>query len=64
MEARFEPLRHHPEIGPSRGQLADGLRIHLFHDYAIYYLFSETELIIVRVLHGSRDAAGQFIDDL
>jgi len=26
-------------------------------NYAIYYTVSETELVIVRVLHGARDAA-------
>jgi toxin ParE1/3/4 len=30
----------------------------MFHgSYVLYYAFSETEVILVRVLHGARDAA-------
>lgn len=51
---------HHPEIGPSREELASGLRVHFYKSYAIYYMFNETELIIVHVVHGARDAAALF----
>lgn len=54
--ARFEPLLTHPEIGPRREALLPGLRVHFHRDYAIYYRFSETAIVIVRVLHGARDA--------
>ena len=60
---RFEPLRDHPEIGPSRDELALGLRVHFHKKYAIYYTFSEKELIIVHVVHGARDAAALFFGD-
>jgi toxin ParE1/3/4 len=45
----------HPEIGPRRDRLAKGLRVHFHRDYAMYYRFSHTEVIIVRVVHGARD---------
>jgi toxin ParE1/3/4 len=56
LRERFSPLLSHPEMGPRRDQLAPGLRAHFFKDYAIYYRFTDTEVIIVRVLHGARDA--------
>ncbi len=41
IEEKFEPLRHHPELGPQRGQLAPGLRAHFNRDYVIYYSFMD-----------------------
>jgi toxin ParE1/3/4 len=60
IEEKFEPLRHHPELGPQRDQLAPGLRAHFYRDYVIYYSFTDTEVIVIRVVHGSRDAAALF----
>jgi len=40
-----------------RENLAAGLRVTFSGNYAIYYLHDEHELVIVRVLHGARDAA-------
>ncbi|MEH1782705.1 MAG: type II toxin-antitoxin system RelE/ParE family toxin [Nostoc sp.] len=45
-----------PFAGAARSQLADGLRVIFEGNYAIYYTVSETEIIIIRVLHGARDA--------
>lgn len=56
-------MLHHPEIGPSREQLAPGLRAQFHKAYVIYYRATETELIIVRVLHGARDAVALFESD-
>jgi plasmid stabilization system protein ParE len=43
--------------GAPRSHLAPDLRV-LFHGkYAIYYLPRPDEIVIVRVLHGSRDIA-------
>ncbi|MGH8584344.1 MAG: type II toxin-antitoxin system RelE/ParE family toxin [Gammaproteobacteria bacterium] len=36
--------------------MASGLRVHFFRDYAFYYRYTDTEVIIPRVLHGARDA--------
>jgi toxin ParE1/3/4 len=43
--------------GPPRDQLARGLRVMFQGNYALYYVVNESELVIVRVLHGARDAA-------
>jgi toxin ParE1/3/4 len=61
--ARFEPLLHHPELGPSREELAPGLRAHFHGNYVIYYTFTDTEVIIVHVVHGARDAIALFSGD-
>jgi toxin ParE1/3/4 len=53
----WEHLPEFPLLGPSRDTLAPGLRVIFEGNYAIYYKASETELLIVRVLHGARDAA-------
>jgi toxin ParE1/3/4 len=52
----FEIFCHFPNSGPARDQLGKGLRIGFSGNYAIYYTPTESELIIVRVLHGARDA--------
>lgn len=57
LEARFERLRHAPFSGPARPQLGAGLRVALHGKYALYYTVRETEIIIVRVVHGARDHA-------
>jgi toxin ParE1/3/4 len=44
-------------MGTTREPLGSGLRVTFQHPYAIYYQVSARELIIVRVLHGARDAA-------
>ncbi|WP_051949599.1 type II toxin-antitoxin system RelE/ParE family toxin [Methylosinus sp. PW1] len=46
-----------PMSGAARDQLARGLRAMFQGNYALYYMFTETEVILVRVLHGARDAA-------
>lgn len=43
-------------MGPQREQFGPNLRVVFHSHYAIYYLPAEHELIIVRVLHGARDA--------
>ena len=58
--AKFEPLRQFPEMGSAREQLAPGLRALSYRDYVIYYLAAPDELVIVRVLHGARDARAIF----
>jgi toxin ParE1/3/4 len=45
-----------PFAGTVRSQFAARLRVIFEGNYAIYYTVSETEIIIVRVLHGARDA--------
>ena len=57
LEARYDQIRMFPFSGAPRPHLATGLRV-LFHEkYGIYYFSNEQEIIIARILHGSRDLA-------
>lgn len=57
MNKTIEVLPQSPFIGAMREQLGDALRVMFHHPYAIYYQVSGQEVIVVRVLHGARDAA-------
>jgi antitoxin ParD1/3/4 len=57
IEQDCDPLLHFPFAGSARENFAPGLRVSFSGNYAIYYLNNEREIVIVRVLHGARDAA-------
>jgi plasmid stabilization system protein ParE len=57
---KFDLLTKFPEIGAHRDQLAESLRGLSYGRYMIYYIPTETEIVIVRVLHAGRDAAAIF----
>ena len=44
-------------MGSRREQFGPALRVIFHTPYAVYYLPTDRELIIVRVLHGARDPA-------
>lgn len=49
-------LTFSPGIGPLRTELAPELHVHFYGNYALYYLVQQNEVVVVRVLHGARDA--------
>ena len=57
IETALIHLLDFPLAGPSREQLATGLRVAFQGKYAIYYAPNQAELVVVRVLHGARDSA-------
>lgn len=57
IEAAGGRLLDFPLSGPSREQFSAGLRVTFEGKYAIYYTVSETEVTLLRVPHGARDAA-------
>ncbi|MFQ5443831.1 MAG: type II toxin-antitoxin system RelE/ParE family toxin [Nitrospinales bacterium] len=57
LEEKFAPLLSNPNLGPSREHLAPGLRAHFYRNYVIYYESTDMEIIIIRVVHSSRDQA-------
>jgi toxin ParE1/3/4 len=57
IEAAFEPARYFPFAAPAREQFGHGLRVTFHGAYAIYYRPLPDAIVIVRVLHGARDAA-------
>jgi toxin ParE1/3/4 len=52
---RFNQALQLPLSGAPRSHLSQDLRVVFYNKYAIYYLPRLDEIIIVRVLHGSRD---------
>ncbi len=54
-EARFNQLLRLPLSGTPRQEFADDLRVTFCEKYAIYYLARADEIVVVRILHGSRD---------
>jgi toxin ParE1/3/4 len=56
LEAKFRYLQTYPMLGVSRDQFGQSLRATFQGSYTIYYLPKESEIVIVRVLHGSREA--------
>lgn len=61
--ATLDVLRHDPEIGFSRPDIALGCRSHPVKAHVIFYRVSGTTLEILRILHKRQRAEGQ-IDDL
>ncbi len=57
IEAAFEPVRYFPLAAPAREEFAAGLRVTFHNPYAIYYRPLADAIVIIRVLHGARDAA-------
>lgn len=55
--AAFHRVQQFPLSGPARDQLARGLRVTFHGAYAIYYAPRGDAVVIIRVLHSSRDAA-------
>jgi toxin ParE1/3/4 len=50
-------VRHFPLACPAGEQFAPGLRVTFHGAYAIYYRPLSDAVVIVRVLHGAREAA-------
>lgn len=61
--ARFHILAMHPNIGRTRDQdLRPGLRSFPVGDYVIIYRIQDEDVLILRVLRGSRDLGALFED--
>lgn len=57
------PLLDNQMLGPAREELSAGLRAHFFRNYVIYYIPTDMEIIIIRVVRGSRDRRALFTDE-
>jgi toxin ParE1/3/4 len=60
LEAKFELLSSHPEMGELREDLAPKLRTFHVGSYAIFFRATENGIEVVRVLHASRDIESLF----
>lgn len=56
--SRFEVAASFPGIGSPRPELSPEVRALFEGRYAVYYVVRGNEVVIVRVLHGSRDVEG------
>lgn len=52
---RLERIRSFPETGTLRDHIRPGLRAAVKRPYVAYYLLTREEIVVLRVLHGSRD---------
>jgi toxin ParE1/3/4 len=57
IESASGRLLEFPLSGSSRERFAPGLYVIFEGNYGVYYTASETELVLIRVLHSARDAA-------
>lgn len=55
---RFADIQQFPHMGTARNYLASGLWVLIHDKYAVYYLPRPEEIVVIRVLHGSRDVSG------
>ena len=58
--ARFDMLSRQPLIGEACPELAANLRNFPVRPYVIYYAVEDSEVAIIRVLHGARDSRRSF----
>ena len=58
---QFLLLAQYPHIGRRRDEdLRPGLRSFPVRDYVVFYRVQDADVVILRVLHGSRDVKAQF----
>jgi len=60
LEEKLTLLAYTPAIGRICDELEPGLRVFPVDDYLIFYRHFETNIDIVRVLHGARDIVSLF----
>jgi toxin ParE1/3/4 len=53
--ARIGEIREFPEAGARRDHILPGVRVVIKHNYVTYYRLTPTEIVVLAVLHGSRD---------
>ena len=60
LDAKFELLATHPEIGKARPELLTGIRSFPINSYVVFYRPIKDGVQILRVLNGSRDIEAVF----
>lgn len=61
IEERTRQLAHLPSSAVARDELGSGIRSLVVERYLVFYRVSENAVSILRVLHGHRDIADEFI---
>lgn len=52
---KINSLLEMPFMGVKRNEYFDGVRVVFYQKYNIYYLVENKTILILRILHGSRD---------
>jgi len=60
LDEKFRLLAGQPALGPSREDLADGLRMFPTGRYLIFYRPAPDGIDVIRVLHSARDIPARF----
>ena len=60
LTGRFLLLTRHPHIGRSRDELGAGMRSFPVGEYIIVYCVEDSDVLILRVVHGRRDLEALF----
>lgn len=60
IDAACELLAGNPHGGPSREDLAQGLRFYPVGNYLLFYMVADDGITVARVLHGARDYPHEF----
>ena len=63
LQEAFTPLLDQPMLGSAREELSSGLRAHFFRKYVIYYVPTDQDIFIARVVHGHRDRLALLTDE-
>jgi toxin ParE1/3/4 len=63
LDQKFALLAKNPMLGRSRGELFPAMRSFPFGKYVIFYRAQEDDIVIMRVLHGSRDIETIFSEE-
>lgn len=63
INARYETLLDHPQMGRSREELGPDYRSLVVGNYVLFYRLIEEGIEIARVLHGARDTLPLFQPD-
>ncbi len=63
IDRKLRLLAEQPNLGRSRGELAENMRSFPVCRYVIFYIVMPSCIQIVRVLHGARDLASIFEAD-
>lgn len=59
LRKRALELIAHPDLGRPREEILNGVRSLLFRNHLIFYRITHAEIIVLRILHGSRDLPNQ-----
>ena len=55
LASRLKIIADQPRMGRSRDDLGSGVRSTVVGRYVIFYRYSDDEIVVLRIIHGSRD---------